>query len=76
MNRGHGGKEIFEGIKNKNQFLDFLGDLSGRLRIRIFSFCNIRGKTLKSKVPGSFKRIAKKQKNKSQYLKFTRIINK
>jgi REP element-mobilizing transposase RayT len=39
MNRGHGGEEIFEGIKNKVQFLDFLEDLSGRLKIRIIAYC-------------------------------------
>lgn len=39
MNRGYDGKHIFEGNKNKSQFLEYLEEASKQMKIRLFAYC-------------------------------------
>ena len=39
MNRGYNGNHIFEGNKNKSQFLDYLEEAAKKLKIRLFAYC-------------------------------------
>lgn len=39
MNRGYEGNEIFSGSKYKSQFLDYLEDAAGKMKIRLFAYC-------------------------------------
>ena len=39
MNRGYNGNNIFEGNKNKSQFLDYLAGAAKQMKIRLFAYC-------------------------------------
>jgi len=39
MNRGYNGNHIFEGNKNKSQFLDYLEETAKKMKIRLFAYC-------------------------------------
>ncbi len=39
MNRGYNGNHIFEGNKNKSQFLDYLEWAAKQMKIRLFAYC-------------------------------------
>ncbi len=39
MNRGYNGNHIFEGNKNKSQFLDYLEGAAKQMKIRLFAYC-------------------------------------
>jgi len=39
MNRGHDGSDIFNGNRNKSQFLDYLAEAKTKMKIKIFAYC-------------------------------------